>query len=97
VYRLQQFQLEYTRFLATEMRFAMATLDALTASVARQETAEASAIALLNGLAAQIRSMAGDPAAIQALADQIDADTAKLAEAVVTDTPPAPTPPPTPA
>ena len=72
-----------------------AQLDRLTASVASLKTVDESAAALLAGLAQQLRDAATDPTAINALADDIDADQAKLAAAVAANTPataPAPAP-----
>lgn len=50
-----------------------------------------SAIGLINGLAQQIRDLANDPAALTAMADELDAKAAALADAVVANTP-TPTP-----
>lgn len=67
----------------------MATnLDRLTTSVTNVNTKADSIIALVNGLAQQIRDNAADPAALGALADQLDADSQKLADAVAANTPP---------
>jgi len=78
--------------LHNEMRNIMASLDAITAAVTAQETVQASIIELLNGIAAQLTEAianGADPVAIQAIADQISADTATLSDAVVANTPPA--------
>lgn len=83
----------------------MLDLTALTAEVADNGDVIASASTLLSSLSQQIRDMAGDPAAIAALADQLDANSAALADAVAANTPaasgttpddgePAPTPEP---
>ena len=64
-----------------------AELDRLTASVAAEDTVIDSAVALINGLAQQIRDHANDPAALNALADDIDAKSAALSEAVTANTP----------
>lgn len=71
----------------------------ITESVARLETVGDSAIALLEGLSAEVRRLADlvvtpeDAATIEALADKIDAETDKLVAAVVANTPAAPEPP----
>lgn len=53
-----------------------------------------SAITLLQGLKAQLDAAiaSGDPAAVQAVADNLGAETDKLAAAVAANTPSAPTP-----
>lgn len=66
-----------------------AELDRLTAAVAAEKTADDSLIALVQGLAQQIRDNATDPAALTALADSLDADQAAIAAAVAENTPPA--------
>jgi len=70
-----------------------AQLDRLTASVAALKTVDASAAAMIAGLAQQIRDAGTDPVALAALADDIDADKAALAAAVAANTPAAVTPP----
>lgn len=64
-----------------------AELDTLTAEVARNTTVDASAITLLNGLAAQIATLKNDPVALQALADSMKSSSDALAAAVVANTP----------
>jgi uncharacterized protein YoxC len=77
----------------------MADLSALQAEVTENGDAVGSAIALLNGLSQALKDAlaANDPAAIQALVDQLDAQTGDLATAVAANTPgaaePAPEPP----
>jgi len=66
-----------------------AELDRLTAEVAETHSAVDSATALIAGLAQQIRDLSTDPAALNALADSLDADQAKIAAAVAENTPPA--------
>jgi uncharacterized coiled-coil protein SlyX len=75
-----------------ELKKMSAELDRLTASVAAEKTADESLIALVQGLAQQIRDNATDPAALAALADSLDADQAEIAAAVSANTAP---PPPT--
>lgn len=62
-------------------------LDRLKASTAAIKTVADSAVTLINGLAQQIRDNATDPAALNALADELDADQAELAAAVSANTP----------
>lgn len=64
-----------------------AELDRLKASVTALTTVAASSEALMGRLAQLIRDNANDPVALNALADEIDADTAGLAEAVAANTP----------
>lgn len=75
----------------------MATLEDLAGEVSANGNAVSSAVQLLNGLSQQLRDAVAqnDPAAINALADQLDANTAALSEAVTANTPAAPdaTPP----
>ena len=59
-----------------------AELDALTVKVQETTTIEQSAIELLNGLSVQIASLKTDPAALQALADQLSSKSAELAAAI---------------
>lgn len=65
----------------------MADLSAIQAEVQENTDAVASASALLTQLSAELRAAATDPAAIQALADQLDANNAALSQAVVDNTP----------
>jgi len=78
----------------------MSALDDLTAQVAANASAEASAIQLINGLAAEIAAAANDPVKIEALATQLKTSASALAAAITANTPAAPPPtpvtPPTP-
>jgi phage-related protein len=65
----------------------MSDLTALTTEVQNNTAVDTSAITLLNGLAAQLAAIANDPAAIQALADELSLSSASLAEAVLANTP----------
>ncbi len=82
-----------------EMRLMSAELDRLTTEVSENTTVIESAIALIEGLAQQIRDNATDPASLTALADSLDSESNKLGAAVAANTPqpqpPAPTPEPT--
>jgi len=62
-------------------------LDALTVKVQETTTVAQSAIALINGLAAQIADLKDDPAALQALADSLGASSTALAAAITANTP----------
>ena len=64
-----------------------AALDRLTQEVAETKTAVESAITLIDGLADQIRDLKDDPAALEALADELDAQQAAIAAAVTANTP----------
>jgi hypothetical protein len=62
-------------------------MDALGAQVQANEDAEASAITVLNGLAAKIAATAGNPAAAAALAASLKTSADALAAAIVANTP----------
>jgi hypothetical protein len=70
----------------------MATLSDLQAAVTAEDTVIDSAITLLNGLAAQVAALQPNQAAIDALAADISAKTAQLANAVTANTPNPPAP-----
>ncbi len=70
-----------------ELKAMSAELDRLKASVAALTTSEKSLVALVKGLAQLIRDNATDPAALNAIADEIDADNAEIAAAVTENTP----------
>lgn len=59
-----------------------AALDRLTAEVAESRTATESAIALIAGLSDQIRELKDDPAALEALADDLDNQQSQIGAAV---------------
>jgi hypothetical protein len=63
------------------------SFDALTQKVTELETAQQSAIQLLGDLSTIIRNTEPTTAAINALADRLDADKTELAAAVVANTP----------
>ena len=65
----------------------MANLTRLRQEVAEMKTAQESARALIEGLAAKIREAVDDQAALEALADELDASTNALASAVAENTP----------
>ena len=62
----------------------------LTEAVARDKTVKDGAVTLLQSLAQQIRDNVEDPEALNKLADDIDASTTALGDAVVANTPAAP-------
>jgi hypothetical protein len=72
--------------------FTMASnVDTVIAKVTELETVNDSAIALLGQLAQLIRDNSTDQTALLALADRIDQDKTKMADAVVANTPSGPT------
>ncbi len=72
-------------------------LDDLTAEVAAETTIDQSAVALINGLAAQITAAGTDPAKLAALTTQMKTQSGDLAAAITANSPKPPTPTPTPA
>lgn len=77
--------------LLTEATKMAGELARLQTEVAEMAGVVDSAVALINGLAQQIRDLATDPAALTALADSLDSKAGELAAAVVANTP-TPTP-----
>lgn len=75
--------------ITQKLNHIMSALDNLKTQVTALETVEASAVTLLQGLKAALDAAiaSGDPAAIQAVADQLGTDTATLAAAVAANTP----------
>jgi chromosome segregation ATPase len=67
-----------------------AELDALTAQVKQNTDLEASAVTLIQGLAAQIQAARDDPAKLDALTAELRQKADALADAITTNTPPAP-------
>lgn len=68
-------------------KFMSEALNRLTTEVAEARSASQSAKALIAGLAQQIRDAATDPAALNALADDLDSSTNELSAAVTENTP----------
>lgn len=64
-----------------------AELRRLQAETAEITTVVDSAVAMIEGLAAQVRDNANDPAALNALADQLDANANRLGAAIASNTP----------
>lgn len=79
--------LELLTVLKKKEDIMSAALDALKAAVAENTALDQSAIDLINGLAAQILSLKEDPAALEALAVEIQAKSAALAAAIQANTP----------
>ena len=73
--------------LLTEAGKMSAELERLTTEVTEIGAVVDSAVALINGLAQQIRDLATDPAALNALADELDTKANALAAAVAANTP----------
>jgi hypothetical protein len=69
------------------------SMDRLVAEVSQTRTAVDSILALVSGLADQLRATAGDASKVIALADQLDAMQTDLAAAVTANTPAAPVDP----
>jgi hypothetical protein len=83
----------------TEGTKTMSALDDLTTQVAKNTSLEASAIQLIQGLAAQLAAAATDPAKVTALSAQLSTSATALAAAITANTPaapPAPAPAPSP-
>ena len=76
----------------------MATLADIQAKVAAETTVEGSVLALLSSVSADLKTAlaSNDPVALQAVADQLDKNTAALSAAVLANTPAAPAPVPAP-
>lgn len=89
-------KLEHNHELLHQIKEGMlimsAALDRLTQEVAETKTAVASVLTLVAGLAQQIRDNAENPAALEALADDLDASQKEIADAITANTPETPTP-----
>ena len=73
--------------LLTQGDAMSAALDKITAEVTETKGIIQSAVALIEGLAQQIRDLKDDPAALDALADSLDTDSKALADAVAANSP----------
>ncbi len=71
----------------------MADLTQLQTEVANNTTVEESAVALIQGLKAQLDAAGTDPVALKALSDQLASNDTALAAAVAANTTPPPAPP----
>lgn len=76
----------------------MATLQDITQAVTDEKTVEDSVLVLLNNIEQQLKDAIAqnNPAAMQAVVDQITAQKQTMADAVAANTPPPPPPPPGP-
>jgi len=83
------FLITSTSIIVQQENKEMAALDDLKAQVAANTALEASAITLIQGLAQQLKDAiaAGDPAALTALANELSASAASLADAITENTP----------
>jgi hypothetical protein len=70
-----------------EFEAMSAAMDRLTREVTETRELGASAVAMIEGLAEQIRDLKDDPAALEALADELDATQTALAAAISANTP----------
>lgn len=73
--------------LLKELRKMSAAMDRVKTEVSELKTVNAGVIALVSGLAQQIRDNATDEAALTAIADELDAESTALAAAVAANTP----------
>jgi len=80
--------LEILRAVRRKEDSIVGDLDALTAQVQAMIAAVEQSIATMNTLAADLTAAKEDPAAIAALASQLQAETAKLTAAITADNPP---------
>ncbi len=87
--QLDRIEYQLARLQATE-NHEMAALDQITADVAANTDATNSAIALLTALHDELVAAGTDPAALAALATNLEANTTALAAAVTANTPAAP-------
>lgn len=75
------------KLLTKNQEIIMADLSQLTADVTADTNAVTAAVALINGLAAQITAAGTDPVKLKALTDQLEANNAALAAAITANTP----------
>lgn len=69
---------------------AQADIERIRQAVANQSTVEASLIEAFRGLAQLVRDNVGNPTELNAIADQIESNTAAMAAAVQENAPPTP-------
>lgn len=65
----------------------MGKMEDLEAAVERNTSVDDSVVTLLNGIAQQLRDAQGDPAKIDAVIAKLDANTQKMSDAVIANTP----------
>ncbi len=82
--------------IQTKENLMSAELDALAVQVKANTDLEASAVSLIQGIAAQLTALKNDPAAITALSTQLASSASALAAAITANTPAAPPAPATP-
>lgn len=82
--------LECLNYLIERIDCMSAEMDRLSAQVAVNTNVERSAIVLIEGIAQQLRDAGGDPVALAALADSLQASSEALAAAVAANTPASP-------
>lgn len=88
--RIEESQQELLRASREEKRrdeMAQKDIDRLKASVARNTEVVQSAVALVQGLAQQIRDAQDDPEELNRIADEMEANATQLADAVAANTP----------
>lgn len=83
---------EWARELDAKLVKIMATLDDVVAKVAALDTVEDSVVALLRDIKAKLDAAGADPAKLRQLSDALDAQSKKLSDAVVENTPAAGSP-----
>jgi flagellar biosynthesis chaperone FliJ len=83
---LVEIRKDINRIINTKLNYMATTLDDLKAKVDAEQTVEQSAITLMQGLSAQIKAAANDPAKIQAIASELDTNNAALAAAITANT-----------
>ena len=85
---LHEMERRLAELIKTETERTMLNLDRLIADVAAQTTAVNSAIKAFETIVAELRATDGDQAKVDALADILEAGTAKLASAIPANTTP---------
>lgn len=89
IYQLSEHKHELLHEINGRVKTMSAALDRLTQEVAQTKDAVASVLTLVDGLAQQIRDNIDDSDALNALADDLDAQQKDIADAVTANTPPA--------
>jgi hypothetical protein len=81
--------MEALSLINSKLESIMATMDDLKAAVQRNSDVDGSITTLLQGLSQQLKDAkaSNDPAAIQSVIDQLDANTKTLSDAVTANTP----------
>jgi hypothetical protein len=82
----------YLRVIVAQGEVEMREIDELADQVTQKTDAEAAAIQLLNGIAAQIQRDAADATKMLALADKLKTSSKALSEAIAANTTPQPAP-----